>query len=163
MYTFTVNLPLFLTTLPRTSKSQEIFKMTSLCHIAIMVEVYKAHTGLTQCYNCQIFGHVWANCKQPPRCMLCGGGHLHKECTEEDNAASKPTCRNSSLQLPRLQPGQGWDVKESQRAPNTTSGKVFSSTTPLPDRPSRRRCAATHSSSPIRLRLHRPAPSLWEK
>jgi hypothetical protein len=68
----TVNIPLFLITLPRTSKSHEIFKLTSLRNIGIRVEAYKAQTGLTQCYNCQQFGHIWANCRQPPRCMWCG-------------------------------------------------------------------------------------------
>jgi hypothetical protein len=54
-------LPLFLLTLPRTAKSQEIFQLSSLCHISISVEAYRAQTGLTQCHNCQQFGHVWAN------------------------------------------------------------------------------------------------------
>jgi hypothetical protein len=62
----TTNLPLFLITLPKTPKSQELFQLTNLCHIAIRVEAYKTQNGLTQCYNCQQFGHVWANCKQPP-------------------------------------------------------------------------------------------------
>jgi hypothetical protein len=68
-----ITLPLFLVTLPRTAKSQEMFKLTSLCHISIKVEAYKTTNVLTQCYNCQQFGHVWANCKQPPRCLWCGG------------------------------------------------------------------------------------------
>jgi hypothetical protein len=72
-------LPLFLVTLIRNAKSQEIFKLNSLNHI-IKVESYRVQTGLTQCYSCQNFGHVWANCKQPPRCLWCGGGHLHREC-----------------------------------------------------------------------------------
>jgi hypothetical protein len=33
-----VNIPVFLITLPRTSESCEIFKLMSLCHIAISVE-----------------------------------------------------------------------------------------------------------------------------
>jgi hypothetical protein len=36
------NLPLFLITLPRTAKSQEIFQLTGLCHNAIRVEAYKS-------------------------------------------------------------------------------------------------------------------------
>jgi hypothetical protein len=80
----TKNLPLFLITLPSTAKSQETFRLTALCHIAIRVEMYRAQNGLTQWHNCQQFGHVWANCKQPPpRCFWCGGGHLHTECPEK--------------------------------------------------------------------------------
>jgi hypothetical protein len=60
------NLPLFLITLPRTEKSQEIFKLTGLCHISIKVDEYKNNNSLTQCFNCQKFGHVRANCSQPP-------------------------------------------------------------------------------------------------
>jgi hypothetical protein len=75
----TTNLALFLVTLPRTPKSQEIFKLASFCHISIRVEAYKGRSGLTQCYNCQIFGHVWANCRQPPSCLWFGGVHMHKE------------------------------------------------------------------------------------
>jgi hypothetical protein len=52
------NLPLFLITLPRNEKSQDIFKLTGLCHISIKVEAYKNHNGLTQCFSCQKFGHV---------------------------------------------------------------------------------------------------------
>jgi hypothetical protein len=37
-----INLPLFLVTLLRTAKSQEIFRLSSLCHIAIRVEAYRA-------------------------------------------------------------------------------------------------------------------------
>jgi hypothetical protein len=35
-----INLPLFLITLPRTEKSQDIFKLTGFCHMAIKVEAY---------------------------------------------------------------------------------------------------------------------------
>jgi hypothetical protein len=66
-------LPFFLITLPRTEESREIFKLTTLCHIVISVEAYRTPSDLTQCHNCQQFGHVWANCKQPPR-FFCGAG-----------------------------------------------------------------------------------------
>jgi hypothetical protein len=41
----TRNLPLFLITLPRTAKSQEIFNLNSLCHISIRVEEYRAQSS----------------------------------------------------------------------------------------------------------------------
>jgi hypothetical protein len=43
----TINLPLFLITLPRTAKSQQIFQLRSLCHILMKVEAYKAQSALT--------------------------------------------------------------------------------------------------------------------
>jgi hypothetical protein len=46
--TVPVNIFLFLITIPRTSESREIYKLMSLCHIAIRVEAYKAQTGCTQ-------------------------------------------------------------------------------------------------------------------
>jgi hypothetical protein len=78
-----VTLPLFLITLPRTTKSQKLLKLSNLSHIAIKVEAYRSQNPLAQCYTCQKFGHVWANCKQPPRCLWCGGGHLHRDCPEK--------------------------------------------------------------------------------
>jgi hypothetical protein len=61
--TYVETLPLFLVTLTRSVKSQQIFKLNSLHHIIIKVEAYKAQTGLKQLYKCQNFGHIWANCK----------------------------------------------------------------------------------------------------
>jgi hypothetical protein len=39
--------------LSRTPKSQEIFRLPSLCHIAIRGEAYRNQSSLTQCHNCQ--------------------------------------------------------------------------------------------------------------
>jgi hypothetical protein len=85
-------LALFLVTLTRNVKSQEIFKLNSLNHIIIKVQLYIVQTGLTQCYNCQNFGQVWANCMQPPWCLWCGGGHLQRECPEKTNAENMLCC-----------------------------------------------------------------------
>jgi hypothetical protein len=68
-----MNLSIFLITLPRTAKSKEIFRLRSLCNIAIRVEAYRAQNELMQCHNCQQFGHVWANCKPLPHRNQGGG------------------------------------------------------------------------------------------
>jgi hypothetical protein len=140
--TSVVNLPLFLVTLTRNPKSQEIFKLTGLCHIAIKVEAYKAQTGLTQCYNCQKIGHAWANSRQPPRCLWCGGGHLHKECPEKGNSTSKPACCKCKLaegENPHPSNYRGCShakeelrKRKEQRAPKPPTGPVFSSTYATP-------------------------------
>jgi hypothetical protein len=136
------NLPLFLITLPRTAKSQEIFRLPNLCHIAIRVEAYRAQSSLTQCHNCQQFGHVWANCKQPPRCLWCGGGHLHKECPEKGNTTSTPACCNCRLaegEKPHPANYRGCrhakeelQKKKTQKSPKNTTGRVFTSTPTTP-------------------------------
>jgi hypothetical protein len=138
----TLNLPLFLVTLPRTAKSQEIFQLQSLCHIAIKVEVHRAQNALTQCHNCQQFDHVWANCKQLPRYLYCGGGHLHKEWPEKDNAASTPASCNCQLaegEKPHPANYRGCrhareelQRRKAQRAPKTATGRVFCSNLTTP-------------------------------
>jgi hypothetical protein len=128
--TTTINLSLFLITLPRTAKSQEISRLQSLCHIAFRMEAYRAQSGLTQCHNCQQFGHVWA--KQPPRCLWCGGGHLHKEFPEKGNTSSTPTCCNCRLAEgenphPANYRGCRHAKDEMQRTPKTTTGRLIPS------------------------------------
>jgi hypothetical protein len=137
-----INLPLYLVTLSRRAKSQEIFRLSNLCRFAIRVGAYSAQNSFNQCHNCQQFGHVWENCKQSPRCLWCGGGHLHKECPEKGNTSATPTgcycllaegekphpanyrgCRHSKEEMQK---------KKSQRTHRTTAGRLFSSklTTP---------------------------------
>jgi hypothetical protein len=45
----------FLVTLTRNKESQDIFKLNSLHHINIKVDLYRALIGLTHCYNYQNF------------------------------------------------------------------------------------------------------------
>jgi hypothetical protein len=128
-------LPLYLVTLTRNLKSQEIFKLNSLHHIIIKVGPYRAQTGLTQGYNCQNFGHVWANCRQPPRCLWCGGGHLHRECPEKRNAESTPRyCKCTLVEGEKPHPASyrgcshakgelQW--RRAQRAPKGPSGRTL--------------------------------------
>jgi hypothetical protein len=162
--------PLFLITLPRTAKSQEIFKLPSLCHIAINVEAYKTQNSLTQCYNCQTFGHVWANCKQPPRCMWYGGGHLHKDCPEKGGASLQPVCCNCELAEGESAHPANYRgcsharevlrVKKSRSAPKTAA-RVFSSnfTTPALSFAAALRGEKSTTTPPIQQAAERPAKS----
>jgi hypothetical protein len=156
--TFTVNI-LFLLTSPRTSKFHEILKLRSIFYIAIRVEAYKAQTCLTQCYDCQQFDHVWANCKQPPCCMWCGGGHLHKECPEKSNIASIPTicsCKLVDGEKPcsssyrgRRHAKEEMQKKGCRERPRLQREGCSLPATPPQDYPSRRCYAATAAASAV--------------
>jgi hypothetical protein len=106
--TTTWNLPLFLITLPRTAKLQDIFKLPCLCHISIKVEAYRGQTGLTQSHNSQQFGHVWANSKQPPP-VVCGA---------EAAAYTRSAQRKLTLLLLRRAATAGWRT-ETNHIPRT--------------------------------------------
>jgi hypothetical protein len=67
--TIHITLPLFLATLPRTTKSKDLFKLSNLCHISIKVESYKSQNALMQCYNCQKCGPTANNLP-----AVCGVG-----------------------------------------------------------------------------------------
>jgi hypothetical protein len=160
--------------LPRTTKSQNIFQLQSLCHIAVRVEANSDQNGLTQCHNCQQFGHVWANCKQPTRCLWCGGGHLYKEYTEKGNTTSTQKCLNC-----RLAEGDNphpvnyggcrhakeeMQNKKSQRTPRTATGRFFSSrlatqsmslATALRDKTEEQQQSQTHQMAGPATMVHR--------
>jgi hypothetical protein len=149
-----ISLPLFLVTLARSEKSQDIFKITSLCNIIVKVETYKSQKGLTQCYNCQRFGHIWVHCSQPPRCLWCGGGHRHRECPEKENPESTPNCCNCKLKEgeahhPTSYRGcshakEEMEHRKNQRETNQgTAGRTFVSKYTTPDRSF---ASALHSS-----------------
>jgi hypothetical protein len=137
-------LPLLLVTLTWNIKSREIFKLNSLNHIIIKVELYRAQTGLMQYYNYQNYGHVWDNCNQQhPRCLwwwrrrpTCIGNALKRwiqesmpsccNCTlvegEKPHPASYRACIHAKGEehngLPRDSPG-GWSLSSSYQSSPT--------------------------------------------
>jgi hypothetical protein len=118
---------------------------------AIMEETFCTRS-MPRCYsqdqlavavNSQQFDHIWADCEQPPRCVWCGGCHLHKECPEKDNTASIPTCCNcklvdgeephpSNCRVCNRYAKEETRRRKSQRAPKTTTGMAFSSSHTTP-------------------------------
>jgi hypothetical protein len=70
---------LFFVDLEPTNQSNDIFQLTSLLHTNIkMDEPYKTKT-ISQCTDCQVYGHTKSYCDYPARCVRCGGHHLSAE------------------------------------------------------------------------------------
>lgn len=90
----------------------ENFILSSLGHVIITVQAYKAQVWLTQHCNCQKVDDVWANRRRTPTPSHPPGSHLHKECTQKGRS-NKPHAagnehwqkgKNSSLKYSRLRP-----------------------------------------------------------
>jgi hypothetical protein len=81
---------LFLVTLIRSTKSQEIFKLNNLNDIIVKVELHRAQTGFKQCYSFQKLA-----ISVPIASYHLGvcGGHMHKEYPDkkkEENVLQAP-------------------------------------------------------------------------
>ena len=83
-------LPLFFVDLEPTPKSKEIFELSSLLHTKIKIEEPHKSKVISQCLNCQEYGHTRAYCGYHPRCVRCGAGHQASDCPNPRN--SPPKC-----------------------------------------------------------------------
>lgn len=78
-----VPLPLFFIDLEPSIKSYEIYQLISLLHTKIKVEEpYKPKT-ISQCNNCQDYGHTKTYCGYLPRCVRCGADHKTTDCPNQ--------------------------------------------------------------------------------
>jgi hypothetical protein len=118
--------------------------------------MYTLKTSLTQCCFCQLFGHIWAHCKQPRRYLWCGSSHRHQECPK-NNEASKPKFLNCDTPHPssyrrviapqRDSQGQQWT--QEHPGPQIPTGR---STVQLPSSSPQGR----HTSRRHQYLLHQP-------
>ena len=72
-------------------KNLKIFeKAQFLFHVRVKWEHYKKHgVNLTQCRNCQKFGHGTRNCGLEAKCMICGNtSHTKDDCPVKETTGS---------------------------------------------------------------------------
>jgi len=82
-------LPLFFIDLEPTDHSNEIFKLSDFLHTKIKVEEPYKSKVISQCLNCQDYGHTRAYCGYPSRCVRCSAFHPSTECTKKRDTAAK--------------------------------------------------------------------------
>ena len=66
-----------------------VFNVTGIVYKA---EEFRQPVSVTQCFNCQSFGHSAKNCRSKQKCLICGESHSHKGCPNKE--ARKPKCAN---------------------------------------------------------------------
>ena len=72
-------LPIFIVQISPESKVQDLFKISTVYYQKIHWEKINKR-DLTQCRNCQRFGHVSSNCNMQFRCVKCDKDHAQGEC-----------------------------------------------------------------------------------
>jgi hypothetical protein len=82
-------LPLFFIDPDPTDHSSEIFKLSDFIHTKIKVEEPYKPKVISQCLNCQDYGHTRAYCEYPSRCVRCSAFHPSTECTKKRDTAAK--------------------------------------------------------------------------
>lgn len=75
-----VPLPLFVVTFPAGTKPGQLRGLTALFHCRVTLRPMRPSNSPTQCYRCQEYGHVSANCSMAVRCVKCGENHASSEC-----------------------------------------------------------------------------------
>lgn len=74
------SLPLFFIDFEPTDFSQGIYKLESLLHTKIKIEEPHKPKIISQCHNCQAYGHTKSYCGHMPRCVRCGNNHHSSDC-----------------------------------------------------------------------------------
>ena len=54
------------------------------------MEGFRSPVSVTQCYNCQSFGHSAKNCRSKQKCLICDENHSHKGYPNRETR--KPKC-----------------------------------------------------------------------
>lgn len=79
---------------PHDTDTSTIFKIRFICGVKIKWEKYKNPKRVTQCYNCQTFGHGTTNCHNKPRCIKYAGKHAAKDCKlDKDDKLKCTNCK----------------------------------------------------------------------
>ena len=80
------------------------------------------HYHITQCYNCQGFGHVSGSEHCPrkdstPLCLYCGGEHRSSECNNKKNPANQKCVNCSKSQNSKIKSGHKNHTANSYKCP----------------------------------------------
>ena len=88
-------LPIFQLEISGPDEAEALLSQNLMCNvtgIVYKVEEFRKPVSVTQCFNCQSFGHSAKNCRSKPKCPICGESHSHKGCPNKE--ARKPKCAN---------------------------------------------------------------------
>ena len=90
-------LPIFKLEISDPAEAEALISKNLMCNltgIVYQVEEFRRPISITQCFNCQSFGHSAKNCRSKQKGLICGESHSHKGCPNRE--AKKAKCANCS-------------------------------------------------------------------
>ena len=90
-------LPIFKLEISDPAEAEALISQNLMCNvtgIVYQVEEFRRPISVTQCFNCQSFGHSAKNCRSKQKCLICGESHSHEGCPNRE--AKKAKCANCS-------------------------------------------------------------------
>lgn len=89
----------WLVQIEKSSQPSPLLKINTLLNCKVKFEAFKkSKSSITQCHNCQRFGHVASNCKMQYRCIKCTAVHAPGKCsilkTDPPSDSTKTQCVN---------------------------------------------------------------------
>lgn len=57
------------------ANNKEIYEVKSLIHSQVTFESPRPRCDISQCANCQQYGHTKTYCRRKPKCIKCAGDH----------------------------------------------------------------------------------------
>ena len=84
-------LPIFQLEISDPDEAEALLSQNLMCNVTgIVYEIskeFRKPVSVTQCFNCQRFGHSAKNCRSKPKCLICGESHSHKGCPNKEDLA----------------------------------------------------------------------------
>ena len=88
-----IKLPIRVVNFASDTVIKDIVKIRYICYCVCTWERFRKSKKVTQCYNCQGFGHVAKNCYKKPKCVKCAKDHKTQDCLIK-NRSENPICAN---------------------------------------------------------------------
>lgn len=92
-----VELPLYTVSFPPATKLDDLIGLKPLFHLRAGFRLLRPSKSPLQCYRCQEYGHVMANCSMPVRCVKCSMSHMSADCPSITADSDRET--NGSIEL----------------------------------------------------------------
>ena len=90
-------LPIFQLEINDPDEAEALLSQNLMCNVTgiiYKVEDFRQPVSVTQCFNCQSFGHSAKNCRSKQKCLICGESHSHHGCPNKE--ARKLKCADCS-------------------------------------------------------------------